>query len=320
MPKPTAKSVYTVPASAPPQPLKDFLRRQVGVSTNLWKKIKHSEEFRLNDLWVNPALAMVKGGDIISYELPIKTADYLWPENLPLEVRYEDEFLLVVNKPPGQLVHPTRQEISGTLASAVLWHYKERGEVAAFHPVHRLDRNTSGLVLIAKAPQIHYQLSPHGAKKFQREYLALVTGTPTPKSGVIDAPIGRDPRSIICRCITPEGKPAITHYETLWTTGEFSLLKLRLETGRTHQIRVHLSHLGHPLLGDDLYGGERKLISRQALHAVKIAFTHPVTGQEIVVTAPLPPDMRGLIISESPSGASYKSGRPAPTESLSPPS
>ena len=288
---------FRVPESLTELPVRFFLK-QMGISTTHWKKVKFSGTFRRNgELISHPALLKVSGGDIISWELTEDT-DIL-PEDLPLDIRYEDAALLVVNKPCGQLVHPTNRETAGTLANAVLGYYVRRGIHVAFHPLHRLDRNTTGLLLIAKQPHLHHQLSPKGKKLFRREYLAIIPGTLSPPSGTIDAPIARDPESIIRRCIRADGQDAVTHYETLRSFSGMSLLKLRLETGRTHQIRVHLAHLGHPLIGDDLYGGTRECIKRQALHAFRLSLSHPLTGKELSITAELPDDMKALLIKGS---------------------
>ncbi|MBQ7498869.1 MAG: RluA family pseudouridine synthase [Selenomonas sp.] len=278
-------------------PAKAFLRQQ-GISNTLWKRIKHSGTFKVNGEIVNAARTMLKDGDTVSYQVE-KPTD-IEPEALPLDIRYEDEYLLIVNKPPGQLVHPTTKEAHGTLAGAVLYHYKGNGEAHSYHPIHRLDRDTSGLVLIAKEPQVQYLLAARdGTKLFHREYLAIVEGRPEPPEGLIDAPIARALPSIILRKVSPEGKEARTHYKTLSCFAreghELSLVELRLETGRTHQIRVHMSHLGHPLAGDDLYGGSLDLMQRQALHAYRLHFPHPVTKESIDIKAELPTDMQQLL-------------------------
>ena len=169
-------------------------------------------------------------------------------------------------------------------------YFASNDEAHAFHPVHRLDRDTSGLLLIAKEPQIQYQLSPKGCKNFKREYQAIVEGTLTPPDGLIDAPIARALPSIILRKVSPDGQPARTHYRTIKQGNNLSLIELELDTGRTHQIRVHMAHLGHPLLGDDLYGGNMDYIQRQALHAFRLSFKHPMTGENLVITAPPPAD------------------------------
>ena len=228
-------------------------------------------------------------GERLSVTLPEPEATEVLPENIPLDILYEDAALLIVNKPAGMLVHPTGGEYSHTLANAVLFHYEAHGEKHAFHPVHRLDRQTSGLVLIAKESHVQHLLSAHNA--IERIYLAVIEGKLPEPCGTIAAPIARRPGSIIERMVSPAGKCAVTHYATLAERGGLSLLALRLATGRTHQIRVHLAHLAHPLLGDDLYGGRTDRIARQALHAHRLRFRHPVSGKEITVHAPLPADM-----------------------------
>ena len=274
-------------------PVKAFLKATQGISNTIWKRIKNSGSFAINGQSCLAARAEVRNGDIITYDI-LRPSDIV-PEDLPLDVRYEDEYLLIVNKPAGQLVHPVPQEHSGTLGNAVLHWYAVHGEAHAYHPVHRLDRDTSGLVLIAKEPQVQYLLSPKGEKKFTRQYLAIIEGQLTPAAGTVDAPIARALPSIILRQVSPAGKPARTHYRTLKTNTAHSLIELTLDTGRTHQIRVHMAHLGHPLLGDDLYGGQLTLIQRQALHAYRLHFIHPITGENIAVEAPLPPDLLRIV-------------------------
>lgn len=276
-----------------PMPVKAFLKQNQGISNTIWKRIKHSGTFRINGVLVNAARAMIRTGDTIAYD--ILRPSNIEAEDLPLDVRYEDEWLLIINKPAGQLVHPTTQEPHGTLGGAVMYWYQQHGEAHSFHPVHRLDRETSGLVLIAKQPQVQYQLSPKGIKQFHREYQAIIAGQLVPPAGLIDAPIARALPSIIQRKVAPDGKPARTHYKTIASNGRLTLIQLTLETGRTHQIRVHLAHLGHPLLGDDLYGGSCELIKRQALHAFRLSFIHPMTGQPICITSPLPADMTQIV-------------------------
>ena len=288
---------YKVPESLTAMSVRLFLQKHAGISLTLWRRIKRSESFCLNGQSMNPALTIVHPGDIISYELNETTS--ILPLDMPLDIRYEDDCILVINKPAGQLVHPSNNSQKTTLANAVLYHYQDTHQTHGFHPVHRLDRRTSGLVLIAKLPQIQHQLTTGSDKLFERRYLALISGQLLPATGTIDMPIARRPGSIIERMVAPNGQKAITHYHTLQTTTDLSLLELTLETGRTHQIRVHLAYKGHPLLGDDLYGGCCQQISRQALHAWKLQFTHPVTGKNIQITAPLPDDMTHILSSFS---------------------
>lgn len=288
-----SRIIVALPEALATMPAKAFFAQTQGISHTIWKRIKHSGTFRVNGELVNAARTELKNGDLVTYD--IVRPSNIRAEKLPLDIRYEDDWLLVVNKPAGQLVHPTTQETGGTLGNAILHHYEQQEERHAYHPVHRLDRETSGLVLIAKQPQIQFKLSPKGSKAFCREYLALIPGQLTPPAGVVDAPIARALPSIILRRVSPEGKPARTHYETIKANDRLSFIRLRLETGRTHQIRVHMAHCGHPLLGDELYGGRRDIIGRQALHAFRLSFIHPMTGEKLVITAPLPEDMNRIV-------------------------
>ena len=288
---------YTVQNALTPISVRAFLK-QKGVSGAMFRRIKHHGGFWKNGISVHGTGTLLQEGDTISYALPPTEQDIL-PEHLPLDIRYEDADLLIVNKPAGTLVHPAPHVPSGTLANAILGYYREKGLSHGFHSVHRLDRMTSGLVLVAKRPEIQHLLSTKDGQQFHREYLAAAEGILLPPDGTIDAPIARNPDSIITRMVSPEGKPAITHYRTLRTFPDaafpYSLLRLSLVTGRTHQIRVHLSHLGHPLLGDDLYGGDTSRIQRQALHAERLFLRHPITGEEIDVHAELPDDFQALL-------------------------
>lgn len=272
-------------------PAKAYLMRERGISSTLWKRIKHSGTFAVNGIPAIAARTILRARDVVSYELPIVSS--VTPERLPLSIVYEDNDLLIIDKPAGQLVHPTTREAHGTVANAVLGLYAARGTALDFHPCHRLDRNTTGLLLIAKRPEVQHQIAR--TNTLERIYLALIEGAITPASGTIDAPIARALPSIILRHVAPDGKPARTHYKTERTNGHLSLLCLRLETGRTHQIRVHLAHLGHPLLGDDLYGGSTALITRHALHSAQLTLAHPRTRETLTVTAPLPADMAGIV-------------------------
>ena len=281
------KTRLIVPEGLTCMALREFLQKECGFSTTLWKKLRRSGTFSLNGLPANAARTRIKSGDELCWHLAEESR--IASENIPLDILYEDAALLIVNKPAGMLVHPTGGEYSHTLANAVLFHYEAHGEKHAFHPVHRLDRQTSGLVLIAKEAHVQHLLSAHNA--IERIYLAVIEGKLPEPCGTIAAPIARRPGSIIERMVSPAGKCAVTHYATLAERGGLSLLALRLATGRTHQIRVHLAHLAHPLLGDDLYGGRTDRIARQALHAHRLRFRHPSSSEEITVQAPLPADM-----------------------------
>ena len=284
------KTRLIVPEGLACMALREFLQKECGFSTTLWKKLRRSGTFSLNGLPANAARTRIKSGDELCWHLAEESR--IASENIPLDILYEDAALLIVNKPAGMLVHPTGGEYSHTLANAVLFHYEAHGEKHAFHPVHRLDRQTSGLVLIAKESHVQHLLSAHNA--IERIYLAVIEGKLPEPCGTIAAPIARRPGSIIERMVSPAGKCAVTHYETLAERSGLSLLALRLATGRTHQIRVHLAHLGFPLLGDDLYGARTEHIRRQALHAHLLHLRHPLDGKTLTIEAPLPPDMAAL--------------------------
>ena len=283
---------FKVPLTCPAMPVKDFLRREAKLSLTLWRKIKNAGSLAVNQQPVT-GRELVYPGDIIAVSWQTNTST-LVPEKAPLTIIYEDEWLLAVDKPAGMLVHPTSTHHSGTLGNAVLYYYSEQNYPCGFHPVNRLDRNTSGLVLIAKRPDIQHLLTQN-QQTITKQYLAIAAAAPVLPQGTINEPIGRKPGSIIEREVRPDGQPAITHYQALSTLGDACLLSIILETGRTHQIRVHLSFIGCPLIGDDLYGGPVNLLQRQALHAAKVSLRHPITNQQLTFVCPLPDDLSKLI-------------------------
>lgn len=211
--------------------------------------------------------------------------------NFSQAVFYEDEYLLIVNKPAGMLVHPTVKEDGGTLYNYVARYYDSNGLLHNIHPVSRLDRNTSGLVIFAKEPRIQFLLSQQEVIK---KYLGIVTGALPAVKGKIEAPIARKESSIIERCVSPSGKYARTDYTLLKRQGQLSLLELQLHTGRTHQIRVHLAHIGCPLYNDNLYGTPGPQ-SRHALHAYYLGFMHPATAKFLEISCALPNDLLKII-------------------------
>ncbi|MEH7109004.1 RluA family pseudouridine synthase [Bacillus sp. JJ1764] len=217
-------------------------------------------------------------------------------ESLPLKILYEDEYLMVVNKPPYMNTIPSREHPTGSLANALVGYYEKQSIQATAHIVTRLDRDTSGIVLIAKHRHVHHLLSKMQKDGVvRRTYEAFSEGVISVDQGTVTAPIGRKVTSIIEREVREDGQYACTHYRVVRHYPGFTHLELELETGRTHQIRVHMSYLGHPLLGDELYGGNHELISRQALHCKKIKFIHPFTKEEMMFTASLPKDMQEVI-------------------------
>ncbi|PLR78806.1 RNA pseudouridine synthase [Bacillus sp. V3-13] len=217
-------------------------------------------------------------------------------EKIPLSIIYEDPYVLVVDKPAGMSTIPSREHPSGSLANALIGYYQEKDIDATAHIVTRLDRDTSGIVLIAKHRHVHHLLSQQQRSgQVNRVYQALCEGYIAEDGGKIVEPIARKADSIIEREVNPAGQYACTHFKVLARFDRFTHVELKLETGRTHQIRVHLSHLGHPLLGDDLYGGSRQYITRQSLHCSSLVLWHPILGQELNFCAALPEDMKHVI-------------------------
>lgn len=209
----------------------------------------------------------------------------------PGAIAYEDDYLLIIDKPPGMLIHPTVNESGCTMYDYVAAYYQQKNLSCDIHPVSRLDRNTSGLVIFAKEPVVQFWLSQ---REIIKEYLAIATGRIELDAGIIEAPIARKEGSIIERCISENGKYAKTAYQVLHRSEDKTLLRLRLFTGRTHQIRVHLAHIGHPLYNDNLYGTPGPQ-SRHALHAYRLQFIHPVSDLSLEVTRELPKDLRKII-------------------------
>lgn len=266
--------------------------RHFGVSSTLRRRIKHHGICTINGSAASTR-DFVHMGDVVTVELP--ETNPFQPEPIPLRIAYEDEYLLVIDKPAGLLMHPTSGAHTGTLANAVAYYYQQQGLHCAYHPMHRLDKNTSGLCMIAKEPQIQSAFDKRDLG-YSRTYLAIAEGYFPCGFATVRTPIARCPNSIIKRQTAPDGQAAWSDFTRLAASAYWSLLQVTLHTGRTHQIRVHSSYLGHPLAGDDLYGGSRKAIQRQALHAYQLRFIHPMTGQCISVHSQLPEDMNRLIL------------------------
>ncbi|WP_456405639.1 23S rRNA pseudouridine(1911/1915/1917) synthase RluD [Thiolapillus sp.] len=231
------------------------------------------------------------------------------PEDIPLDIVYEDEHLLVVDKPAGLVAHPAAGNWSGTLQNALLFHDPQAAGLPRAGIVHRLDKDTTGLMVVARSPMAHKRLvEALQAREIKREYLALVVGSPT-AGGSVDAPIGRHPSKRVCMAVVHGGKPARTHYRINERFRIHTLLDVELESGRTHQIRVHMAHIHYPLVGDAVYGGRLKLprgaseatigalqsFTRQALHARRLSLRHPVTEEPMTWESPIPDDLAGLV-------------------------
>ena len=288
------KLYFKVPPEADGMLLRGFLRR-CSVSTDLSRAVK----FRGSGFFADgaPVLAnrRVEAGQVISFELPPEGEGVAPQDDIPVDVVYEDAFALVVEKPPHLAVHPTLNYPLDTLANGYAAWALRQGRSPVFRPVNRIDKDTSGLVLAAQ----NGYAAPLLAQRVEKLYYAVAEGELPLGPGVIDAPIGRADGSIIRRCVRADGLPSLTEYETLQTNERFTLLRLRPQTGRTHQLRVHMAYLGYPLAGDWLYGTEDKnLIARPALHSYELWFTQPITGQEFHFTATIPQDMQRLLASD----------------------
>ena len=243
----------------------------------------------------------LRGSESITVEIPEPEPMDAVPEDIPLDIIYEDDDLLVVNKPKGMVVHPAHGNYTGTLVNALLHHCGDSlsGINGVIRPgiVHRIDKNTSGLLIVAKNDAAHLKLAEQiKVHSFTREYEAVVTGAMKQERGTVDAPIGRHKTDRKKMCVTAENsRNAVTHYEVLKQYGGFAHLRLRLETGRTHQIRVHMAYIGHPVLGDDVYGKPYKGLEGQCLHARKIGFIHPSTGEYMEFQSELPDYFRAVL-------------------------
>jgi 23S rRNA pseudouridine1911/1915/1917 synthase len=271
-----------------PVTLEKFLLGKKGVSRRLLTKLKRQKDGITRDGVLVRSIDMVERGDVIV--LNMEDDSFLEPNgSLNVPIAYENESLVVFNKPSGMPVHPSIRHQGDTLGNYFAYLYPE----LTFRSVNRLDRDTSGLCIIAK--------DAHAAKLLQgcckKVYYAAVHGE-IPESGTIDAPIARERESIILRCVRDDGQRAVTHFKRLKTNGKYSLAEIDLETGRTHQIRVHFAHIGAPLAGDDLYGGLRDDISRQALHCGKLMFSNPMSDEPITVSSELPEDIKDLFLQE----------------------
>lgn len=311
-----APITYIIPPEEDGYLLKTILNKRMDVSRKLLSRLKMTEQgIMVNGERVYISIK-VQAGDVVEIRMETEVSEDILPQPIPFESLYEDEHLLVVNKAAGIIVHPTHGHYTDTLANGIVHYWAEQGQRFRFRPVHRLDQETSGVLVIAKNPYAHQHISEQMiAGTVDKRYTAFVHGVPAARSGDIDGPIDRDPLEPHRRIVTPDGYPSLTRYEVKEAYREGSRIELKLETGRTHQIRVHMSSIGCPLIGDGMYrhplyseaspspaqaaqlAGIAALdaaIPRQALHAVRLTLQHPVLRQELVFEAPLPPDMAGL--------------------------
>ena len=304
------KEIIVAPESAGER-IDSFIAAEEGITRSAAAKLAESDRITVNGSSVNKNYKL-RSGDAISIDYPPVESSEAIPEDIPLDIIYEDNDIVVINKPSGMVVHPAAGNPNGTLVNALLHHCGDSlsgiGGVVRPGIVHRIDKDTSGLLVVAKNDDAHLSLS--GQLKnhdVSRVYFAIVCGNPKNDVGTIDAPIGRSPvdrkKMAIIRDPLKNSKNAVTHYEVLERFRGFAFVRCELETGRTHQIRVHMSSIGHPLLGDEVYGGagskfcqtNKALISGQCLHAGELRLTHPRSNQEMKFSAPMPDTMDKLL-------------------------
>jgi 23S rRNA pseudouridine1911/1915/1917 synthase len=280
-----------------------------------WSRARLQRLIEGGDVLVNGNLVKpsykVSAKDEVEVELTPAPASNFTPENIPLEIVFEDDHVIVINKPAGLVVHPAAGIHSGTLANALAYHFQQLSNAGSIRPgiVHRLDKDTSGLLVVAKTESDHENVADQfRAREVFKSYVALVYGVVKQESGTIEQPVARDPRNRTRMAIVPGGRGALSLYKVRRSYNAFTLLDVELKTGRTHQIRVHLSWLKHPVVGDELYGGGRdnnvqdvqlraqiRKLKRQFLHAEQLGFRHPATGEQMRFVAPLPPELTHLL-------------------------
>lgn len=272
------------------------LKEQFLLSDRLITKLKKANKIYLNSLPTYTKKS-VTVGDTVSVLIDFEEDNSnIVASNIPLNIIYEDDYLLVLNKPANIAIHPSILHFDNSLSNGVKFYFDKLGLKKKIRIVNRLDRNTSGIVILAKNEYIQECLIKQmKTNEFKKEYLAIAKGILESKSDTLNFPIARKEGSIIERTVSSDGDSAITHYDVVKEFNNLSLVHIVLETGRTHQIRVHFSHIGHPILGDTLYGSPSELINRQALHSYKLTFIHPVTKKVVSLEAPLPNDIKNII-------------------------
>lgn len=275
--------------------LKEILLDKLNFSVRSLSKMKREQTVLVNKEFKKPS-TKIKKGDLIEVKIDEEMANFM-PQDLELDILYDDFDLIMVNKPPFMVVHPTKSHCDNTVANGVTHYINEKKEKVKIRFVNRLDMNTSGLVIVAKNAYAHHTLSNDmSLDNVEKVYIAVVKGVVKKDAGTINLPIFRPSEDSIKRVVDDKGQTSITHYEVLERLNDSTALKLRLETGRTHQIRVHLSHIGHGIIGDEIYGYvDENLINRQALHAYSLKFNQPRTKEKLEFKADLPEDMKNLI-------------------------
>lgn len=287
---------YIIKENNTDKSINELLSLEFNLSNRLTTKLIKNEKILLNDIPCDTRI-FPKYNDVLTIDFNMEEDNSnIVPTKMNLNIIYEDEWFLVVNKPAGIPIHPSRMHFVDSLSNGVKYYFDLIGLKKKIRPVNRLDLDTSGLVLFAKCEYIQEALIQQMSKNiFKKVYLCLINGFLENESGIINLPIARKSGSIIERCINQEGHPSITHYKLIRKYTNYSLIECKLETGRTHQIRVHMSAIGHPLLGDTLYGNGSDLINRQALHSYQIECIHPIFKKTICFKSELPQDMNNLL-------------------------
>lgn len=285
---------YIIPEELNGIRVEQFLKRKGYSVQNLTEIKRMPKSILVNGVHYYMRQQLTAGDRLEVHICETESSEKIPPTNLPLDIVYEDEDLIVINKPAGMPIHPSMKNYTNSMANALAYYYQKQDKPFIFRCSNRLDRDTSGLTVVAKhLVSASILASMVARKEVQREYLAIAAGLVTPEAGTIAAPLSRKEGTIIERMVDFEhGETAITHYRVVQKLKRHSLVSLRLETGRTHQIRIHMKYLGYPLIGDYLYNPDMELIGRQALHSYRLTFAHPITGEHMEFTAPLPEDMK----------------------------
>ena len=284
---------YKISAVDAGKTIKDFLKEKGYSRQNVVELKKMSESILIDGKWEYVTYRVQEGNLLQIHIKEMESSEKIVPVDLPFPILYEDEDILVINKPADMPTHPSLNHYENTLANAAAFYFANKDETFCFRCINRLDRDTTGLTILAKHMVSCSMLQEDMLKReIKREYLAIVDGVVKEDEGIIEAPIGRKEGSTIERMVDYEkGERAVTHYKVIERKKKLSLVSLRLETGRTHQIRVHMASIGHPLIGDFLYNPSDKQMERQALHAWHLSFRHPITKEEMCFEAPIPDDM-----------------------------
>lgn len=286
--------VYEIKKEKEGVKLVNYLKYELGLSTRLIRKLTSQDRVLINKNVQRKSYAL-KEGDVLELVIDAKETQDIEPEDIPIKVVYEDEDILVVSKPPDMVVHPTKGHPTGTLSNGIANYFKKTGQKCIVRLVNRLDMDTSGLIIVAKSQYAHQAMAKKlENKEIKKYYIAVVEGKLTGK-GVIDLPVDRVSEDSIKREVVEKGPEAITRFKVLKTGENMSIVLIKLETGKTHQIRVHMSHMGYPLVGDKLYGKESPLINRQALHSYMLIFNGIRDNKKIKLISQIPDDMMRLI-------------------------